>query len=143
MSVTVNAQELSFIYTYSYCVASPCALLVYDWLLCLDQEKYISSVTLVIRVPQLASELLVVGITWWHTYESYRIRKGTKLGNTIGALLFYNGSMYFLFLATLYTLDIIFSMAPLPVALQDAATFLEAFIDSYVRSVALDINLVA
>ena len=31
----------------------------------------------------------------------------------------------------------------LPVALQDAATFLEAFIDSYVRSVALDICLVA
>ena len=43
------------------------------------------------RVPQLASELLVVGITWWYTYESYRIRKGTKLGNTISSLLFYNG----------------------------------------------------
>ena len=49
------------------------------------------TVTLVIRVPQLASELLVVGITWWYTYESYRIRKGTKLGNTISSLLFYNG----------------------------------------------------
>ena len=49
------------------------------------------TVTLVIRVPQLASELLVVGITWWYTYESYRIRKGTKLGKTISSLLFYNG----------------------------------------------------
>ncbi|PIL32849.1 hypothetical protein GSI_04966 [Ganoderma sinense ZZ0214-1] len=38
--------------------------------------------------------------------------------------------MYFLFLATLYILDIILNMAPVPPAAQDAATFLETFIDS-------------
>lgn len=45
------------------------------------------------RVSQLAAELLVVGITWWYTYRSYRIRKGVKLGKTISSLLFYNGEL--------------------------------------------------
>ncbi|KAI1788433.1 hypothetical protein LXA43DRAFT_637518 [Ganoderma leucocontextum] len=52
--------------------------------------------TAIIRGSQLAAELLVAGITWWYTYQSYRIRKGITLGKTISSLLFYTGSMYFL-----------------------------------------------
>ena len=36
-------------------------------------------------------ELLVIGITWWYTYQSYRIRKGIDLGRTVSSLLVYNG----------------------------------------------------
>ena len=43
------------------------------------------------RASQLAAELLVVGITWWYTFRSYRIRKGIDIGKTFGSLLLYNG----------------------------------------------------
>ena len=49
----------------------------------------------IVRGPQLASELLVVGITWWYTYQLYRIRKGVELGGTVSHLLFYNGELSF------------------------------------------------
>ncbi|KAI1784403.1 hypothetical protein LXA43DRAFT_1101440 [Ganoderma leucocontextum] len=68
----------------------------------------LSSDNVVWRGSQLAAELLVVGITWWYSYQSYRIQKGIKIGKTISSLLIYNGSLYFLFLATLYILAIIF-----------------------------------
>ncbi|KAI1784504.1 hypothetical protein LXA43DRAFT_1066686 [Ganoderma leucocontextum] len=42
---------------------------------------------------QLTAELLVIGITWWYTYQSYRIRQGIKLGKTISSLLIYNASV--------------------------------------------------
>lgn len=50
-----------------------------------------TKVSIVIRGSQFLSELLVVAITWWYTYQSYRIRKGLKLGKTISSLLFYSG----------------------------------------------------
>lgn len=49
-----------------------------------------SKVTIGTRVSQFAAELLVVSITWWYTYWSYRIQ-GVKLGRTISSFLFYNG----------------------------------------------------
>ncbi len=52
-----------------------------------------SVVFFVTRGSQLAAELLVVGITWWYTYQSYRIRKGINLGKTISSLLLYNGEL--------------------------------------------------
>ncbi|KAI1786613.1 hypothetical protein LXA43DRAFT_897616, partial [Ganoderma leucocontextum] len=45
----------------------------------------------VLRGSQLTAELLVVSITWWYTYQSYRIRKGVNLGKTVSSLLVYNG----------------------------------------------------
>ena len=45
------------------------------------------------RVSQLMAELLVIGITWWYTYQSYRIRGGITFGKTISSLLFYNGEL--------------------------------------------------
>ncbi|KAI1784404.1 hypothetical protein LXA43DRAFT_1123682 [Ganoderma leucocontextum] len=77
----------------------------------------------------LAAELLVVGITWWYSYQSYRMRKGMKLGKTVSSLLIYNGSVYFLCLATLYILDIIFNTASVPDTVLDAAIFLSLFYD--------------
>ncbi|KAI1786620.1 hypothetical protein LXA43DRAFT_1099016 [Ganoderma leucocontextum] len=90
----------------------------------------LSSITLVTRVSQLAAELLVVGMTWWYTYQSYRIRKdGIKLGKSISSLLIYNGSIYFLFLASLYVIDVIFSTASVPDSVVDADSLLELFYD--------------
>ena len=48
-------------------------------------------VLIITRGSQLTTELLAVGITWWYTYQSYRLRKGIDLGKTISSLLFYNG----------------------------------------------------
>ncbi len=49
-------------------------------------------VILATRVSQLAAELLVVIITWWYTYQSYRLRNhGIKGAKTISSLLVYNG----------------------------------------------------
>ena len=48
-------------------------------------------VIVVIRTSQFAAELLVVGITWWYTYRSYRIRTGFIVGKPISSLLVYNG----------------------------------------------------
>ena len=56
-------------------------------------------VTLVTRASQLAAELLVVLITWWYTYQSYRLRRsGIKVEKSISSLLVYNGirSLYHL-----------------------------------------------
>ncbi|KAI1784400.1 hypothetical protein LXA43DRAFT_1101438 [Ganoderma leucocontextum] len=89
----------------------------------------LSSVNVVWRGSQLAAELLVVGITWWYSYQSYRIRKGINLGKTISSLLIYNGSLYFLFLATLYVLEIIFATASVADTVSTAAVFLEIFYD--------------
>ncbi|KAI1784391.1 hypothetical protein LXA43DRAFT_1101431 [Ganoderma leucocontextum] len=221
----VSAQDLSFLYTDVYCVYAACAILVYDWFLCLGQEvrfiwNWHSKVTssslvyalsryamlieallavataypmsdllmvvdwlfgdyvgpggylntgnncvrrilcpaclrtvkqeqmvvgdnhpfgttangddhfhVVWRGSQLAAELLVVGITWWYSYQSYRMRKGIKLGKTISSLLIYNGSLYFLFLATLYVLGIIFLTASVPNTILNVADGLSEFYD--------------
>ena len=54
--------------------------------------SYMYHVVLIItRGSQLTTEMLAVGITWWYTYQSYRIRKGIDIGKTISSLLFYNG----------------------------------------------------
>ena len=50
------------------------------------------SAPIIARVSQLMAELLVIGVTWWYTYQTYRIRRGIKLGKTISSLLFYNGN---------------------------------------------------
>ena len=39
------------------------------------------------------AELLVVGVTWWYTYQSYRIQKSLKIGSTLGSLLLYYGKL--------------------------------------------------
>lgn len=57
-------------------------------------------VFIVTRGSQLAAEMLVVGITWWYSYQSYRIKRGIKLGKTVSSLLLYNGglaSKYYLY----------------------------------------------
>ncbi|KAM5545073.1 hypothetical protein V8D89_001184, partial [Ganoderma adspersum] len=74
-------------------------------------------------------ELLVIGITWWYTYQSYRIRRGVELGKTISSLLLYNGNLYFLFLTSLCILDIIFSTASLPVNALNADTVVTTLYD--------------
>ncbi|PIL32838.1 hypothetical protein GSI_04955 [Ganoderma sinense ZZ0214-1] len=88
-----------------------------------------SSINVVWRVSQFAAELLVISITWWYTYRSYRIRKGIKLGKTISSLLIYNGSLYFLFLATLYILGIIVNTTSILGAVGDATSNLGMFYD--------------
>ncbi|KAM5545100.1 hypothetical protein V8D89_001211 [Ganoderma adspersum] len=67
---------------------------------------------------QLMGELLVVGITWWYTYQSYRIRKGIDLGRTGHS-----------FLASLYILAIIFNTAPVSAAVVTASSYLLLFFD--------------
>lgn len=91
--------------------------------------KLSTSVIVVTRGSQFAAELLAVGITWWYTYRSYRIRKEVNLGKPISSLLVYNGSMYFLSLATLYILDIILTRDSVPAKVRDAAAFMETFVD--------------
>ncbi|KAI1784502.1 hypothetical protein LXA43DRAFT_210190 [Ganoderma leucocontextum] len=72
--------------------------------------------TVIGRASQLAAELLVIGITWWYSYRSYRITKNNiKLGRSLSSLLIYNGSIYFLFLGTLYLFDIIVNTASVSV----------------------------
>ncbi|PIL32832.1 hypothetical protein GSI_04949 [Ganoderma sinense ZZ0214-1] len=51
------------------------------------------------------------------------------LGTPISSFLIYNGSIYFLFLATLYTLDIILTRDSLPAKVRNAAAFMETFVD--------------
>ncbi|PIL32848.1 hypothetical protein GSI_04965 [Ganoderma sinense ZZ0214-1] len=77
------------------------------------------------------SELLVVSITWYYTYQGYRIRKGIELGKTISSLLFYNGSGYFLCLTTFYLVDIVLNTVPVEVR-QVVAPFLDEFLDPIV-----------
>ncbi|PIL32835.1 hypothetical protein GSI_04952 [Ganoderma sinense ZZ0214-1] len=78
----------------------------------------------------LGIELLVIVITWWYHYQSYRVRKGgIDLGQSISSLLVYNGSIYFLFLASLYTIDIIFQTASVPESASYIDGFLELFYD--------------
>ncbi|PIL32850.1 hypothetical protein GSI_04967 [Ganoderma sinense ZZ0214-1] len=88
------------------------------------------TVFIVTRGSQLLAELLVVGITWWYTYQSYRIRQGVELGKTVSSLLLYNGSMYFLFLAIMFILDIVFGTPGMvPVKVRYVGTYLDTFID--------------
>ncbi|PIL32856.1 hypothetical protein GSI_04973 [Ganoderma sinense ZZ0214-1] len=76
------------------------------------------NLTLITRASQLAAELLVIIITWWYTFQSYRLRKhGIKGAKSISSVLVYNGEWFprssssHRFLATLYILDIIFNTA--------------------------------
>ncbi|KAM5545061.1 hypothetical protein V8D89_001172 [Ganoderma adspersum] len=87
-------------------------------------------VSVVFRGSQFAAELLVIGITWWYTYQSYRIRRSVDLGRTLGSLLLYNGSLYFLFLAALYIVDVILRTASVPVKVFQAVNFMTLFYDS-------------
>ncbi|PIL32833.1 hypothetical protein GSI_04950 [Ganoderma sinense ZZ0214-1] len=208
-TVQISPQDMSDIYTTTYCVYACGVLLVYDWLLCFGKEvKYIwkwhSRVTIstvvyavcrcaanqwtqvvteilamiaiwafsglrayalssralwlttiiilwmlpptVIFIPyklllvELAAfgpfehdiviELLAVVVTWWYSFQSYRIRKGTVgLGKSLSSLLIYNGSTYFLFLASLYIFDIIVRTAPVPESVAYVTGFMELFYD--------------
>ncbi|KAI1782329.1 hypothetical protein LXA43DRAFT_1187693 [Ganoderma leucocontextum] len=96
-----------------------------------DVEAYmvVDPINIVARASQLTAELLVVVITWWYSYQSYRIRKGINLGKTVSSLLIYNGSLYFLFLATLYIIDVIFHTASVPDTVLNADSFLLLFFD--------------
>ncbi|KAI1783113.1 hypothetical protein LXA43DRAFT_1067939 [Ganoderma leucocontextum] len=104
--------------------------------------------TSVTRGSQFAAELLVVGITWWYTCQSYRIRKGIKLGKTISSLLVYNGLHLFpvrlmphdamisgghsklhRFLATWYIFDIVLSTASISPEVLHADSFVQQFYD--------------
>ena len=49
------------------------------------------TVDVVMRMSQFLQEFLVVGLTWWYSYQSYRISKGVSLGKTVSSLLLYNG----------------------------------------------------
>ncbi|KAI1786608.1 hypothetical protein LXA43DRAFT_48708 [Ganoderma leucocontextum] len=89
-----------------------------------------SIVTLVTRVSQLATEVLVVALTWWYGYRAYRVRRGTiDFRKSLSSLIVYNGSIYFLFLASLYTLDIIFQTASVPATVVKADSFMQLFYD--------------
>ena len=51
-----------------------------------------STVTVVTRVSQLGIEVLVIVVTWWYNYQSYRVQKGRiNLGQSISSVLVYNG----------------------------------------------------
>ena len=53
-----------------------------------------NTVNLVSRASQLAAELLVVSVTWWYTYKSYRTLKvGVKVGQSLSSILVYNGEL--------------------------------------------------
>ena len=49
------------------------------------------TVPAITRASQILAEILVVGITWCYTYQSYRIKRSVKFGRTTSSLLFYNG----------------------------------------------------
>ncbi|KAM5543380.1 hypothetical protein V8D89_002965 [Ganoderma adspersum] len=87
------------------------------------------SITLVTWASQLAIELLVVAVTWWYSYQLHHVQKGINIGNSISSLLVHNESMYFLFLVSLYTIDIIFKTALVPENVLYVAGFLELFYD--------------
>ncbi|KAM5545101.1 hypothetical protein V8D89_001212 [Ganoderma adspersum] len=64
------------------------------------------------------------------TYQSYRVRKvGIDFGRSLSSLLVYNGSIYFLFLASLYIIDLIFQTATVPPSVANADNFLQLFYD--------------
>ena len=54
------------------------------------------TVLVVARASQLVGELIVIGITWWYTYQSYRIRKiSNSSSRTVNSVLVSNGeSLY-------------------------------------------------
>ncbi|KAM5543377.1 hypothetical protein V8D89_002962 [Ganoderma adspersum] len=103
-----------------------------------NRSTWLAAVIIFSALPPAAmyfftAELFVVGITWYYTYQSYRIRKGINLGKTVSSLLFYNGSGYFLCLATLYLVDIILNTASqVPVEVLQAAQYLDQFMDPVV-----------
>ncbi|KAM5545102.1 hypothetical protein V8D89_001213 [Ganoderma adspersum] len=92
------------------------------------------SIALIWRGSQLLAELLVIGITWWYSFQSYRTLKGVKLGKTISSLLLYNGSIYFLFLAILYIVGIVFNTATVSAAVIHAGGLLTEFYDPRVAA---------
>ena len=48
--------------------------------------------TVVVGALRVMSELLVLAITWWYTYQSYHIMEDSiKRGTSILTLLVYNG----------------------------------------------------
>ena len=48
--------------------------------------------TILVGALRVMSELLVLAITWWYTYQSYHIMEDSlKLGTSILSLLVYNG----------------------------------------------------
>ncbi|PIL37602.1 hypothetical protein GSI_01296 [Ganoderma sinense ZZ0214-1] len=105
-------------------------------------------VVLMSRASQLAAELVVVAITWWHAYQSaYQLRKyGAHVRTSISSILVYNGNIYLLcvpppncvdteaqfrnerFLGTLYITDIVVN-TKLPAAL--VGSILAIFYDPY------------
>ncbi|KAM5543652.1 hypothetical protein V8D89_002903 [Ganoderma adspersum] len=69
-------------------------------------------IAVVLRMSQFMQELLVVGLTWWYSYQSYRISKGISLGKTVSSLLLYNAHhQNHRFLAPLYLFDVISNTA--------------------------------
>ncbi|EJF57155.1 hypothetical protein DICSQDRAFT_174213 [Dichomitus squalens LYAD-421 SS1] len=54
----------------------------------------------------IVADSIVLGTTWWYTYQSYRAQRGIHIRSSLTSAMLYNGSIYFLVLASLNALDL-------------------------------------
>ncbi|TBU40311.1 hypothetical protein BD309DRAFT_967754 [Dichomitus squalens] len=53
------------------------------------------------RACTLAADAIVVFVTWWNTYKSYKIQQEAEIGPSLARVMLWNGSLYFIVLAGL------------------------------------------
>ncbi|KAM5542381.1 hypothetical protein V8D89_003840 [Ganoderma adspersum] len=125
VSVLSNGNRLLIIVTILFGLPGPLMIPVYSFLRKMQgigsgdfmpmnlPAPFNQCLSVVPHFQQYIGLLLVVVITWRHTYQStHRLSKfGIEVGisQTISSILIYNGSIYLLFLLALYIIDIIVS----------------------------------
>ncbi|KAI0800382.1 hypothetical protein C8Q74DRAFT_1214346 [Fomes fomentarius] len=64
--------------------------------------------SMISRGCSIAAELLVAGITWWNAHKGRRLQKGFKVKHSMQDVMLYDGNLYFVVLALLNVMQIIF-----------------------------------
>ncbi|KAI0740625.1 hypothetical protein C8Q76DRAFT_791056 [Earliella scabrosa] len=103
-----NAAELNFM-----CKSVP--LWAASLVCCVD---YVCTDTVIARTCSIAADVLVVGVTWLNAYNTARL-SNVDIGPTLGRVMLYDGSVYFIVLATINIARIVTSALALPVPISN------------------------
>ncbi|KAI0938077.1 hypothetical protein AcV7_003367 [Taiwanofungus camphoratus] len=68
---------------------------------------YLSLVVIVTRICSVISDMIVLVVTWYHTYTVYKSAKAANMKTSLGAIILRDGTFYFITLLLLNVIQMI------------------------------------
>ncbi|RPD58154.1 hypothetical protein L227DRAFT_655116 [Lentinus tigrinus ALCF2SS1-6] len=80
----------------------------FDCIMIVKTSDQFVMLSMISRGCSIAADLLVAGVTWWNAYRTRELGKGIKFRRSAGSVILHDGSLYFIILASLNVMQIIF-----------------------------------